>query len=92
MMTDSTITRVHGRRIWDSRGRPTVEVEVHVAGEQPKGVPELLVLRPLVILLETPEHRRDAAEVERALVHPISQLGRGRWRRHHATPSFRSFR
>jgi enolase len=32
MMTDSTITRVHARRIWDSRGRPTVEVEVHVAG------------------------------------------------------------
>ncbi len=32
MMTDSTITRVHGRRIWDSRGRPTVEVEVHTAG------------------------------------------------------------
>jgi enolase len=32
MMTDSTITRVHGRRIWDSRGCPTVEVEVHVAG------------------------------------------------------------
>jgi enolase len=32
MMTDSTITRVHGRRIWDSRGRPTVEVEVHAAG------------------------------------------------------------
>ncbi|MCC6608210.1 MAG: phosphopyruvate hydratase [Burkholderiales bacterium] len=31
-MTDSTITHVHGRRIWDSRGRPTVEVEVHVAG------------------------------------------------------------
>ena len=32
MMTDATITRVHGRRIWDSRGRPTVEVEVHTAG------------------------------------------------------------
>jgi len=32
MMTDSTITRVHGRRIWDSRGRPTVEVEVRTAG------------------------------------------------------------
>ncbi|MCZ7565302.1 MAG: phosphopyruvate hydratase [Burkholderiales bacterium] len=32
MMTDGTITRVHGRRIWDSRGRPTVEVEVHTAG------------------------------------------------------------
>ena len=31
-MTDTTITRVHGRRVWDSRGRPTVEVEVHVAG------------------------------------------------------------
>lgn len=32
MMIDATITRVHGRRIWDSRGRPTVEVEVHTAG------------------------------------------------------------
>ncbi len=32
MMTDATITRVHGRRIWDSRGRPTVEVEIHTAG------------------------------------------------------------
>jgi len=31
-MTDTTITRVHGRRIWDSRGRPTVEVEVQLAG------------------------------------------------------------
>ncbi|HVY06166.1 MAG TPA: phosphopyruvate hydratase [Burkholderiales bacterium] len=31
-MTDTTITKVHGRRVWDSRGRPTVEVEVHVAG------------------------------------------------------------
>jgi enolase len=28
----SKIERVHGRRIWDSRGRPTVEVEVQVAG------------------------------------------------------------
>jgi enolase len=27
-MTDSTIAHVHGRRVWDSRGRPTVEVEV----------------------------------------------------------------
>jgi enolase len=31
-MTDTTITKVHGRHVWDSRGRPTVEVEVHVAG------------------------------------------------------------
>lgn len=31
-MTDTTITKVYGRRVWDSRGRPTVEVEVHVAG------------------------------------------------------------
>jgi enolase len=31
-MTDTTITRVQGRRVWDSRGRPTVEVEVHLAG------------------------------------------------------------
>ncbi|HEY5929170.1 MAG TPA: phosphopyruvate hydratase [Burkholderiales bacterium] len=30
-MTDTTITRVHGRRVWDSRGRPTVEVEVKLA-------------------------------------------------------------
>ncbi|WP_415926926.1 phosphopyruvate hydratase [Methylobacterium sp. 4-46] len=27
-----TITSVHGRRLWDSRGRPTVEVEVTVGG------------------------------------------------------------
>jgi enolase len=30
-MTDSTIAQVRGRRVWDSRGRPTVEVEVHLA-------------------------------------------------------------
>ena len=27
-MTDPTIAGVHGRRIWDSRGRPTIEVDV----------------------------------------------------------------
>jgi enolase len=27
-MTDTTIVFVHGRRVWDSRGRPTVEAEV----------------------------------------------------------------
>ena len=27
-MTDTTIVRLHGRRVWDSRGRPTVEAEV----------------------------------------------------------------
>jgi len=27
-----TIVAVHGRRVWDSRGRPTVETEVHLAG------------------------------------------------------------
>jgi enolase 1/2/3 len=32
MMTDATITGVRGRHIWDSRGRPTLEVEVHTAG------------------------------------------------------------
>ena len=31
-MSSTRITRVHGRRVWDSRGRPTVEVEVHVSG------------------------------------------------------------
>ena len=31
-MTRSAITAVHGRRVWDSRGRPTVEVEVTCAG------------------------------------------------------------
>ena len=30
-MTDSTITKVHARRVWDSRGNPTVEVEVETA-------------------------------------------------------------
>lgn len=31
-MTDSTIAHVRGRRVWDSRGRPTVEVEVTLHG------------------------------------------------------------
>ncbi|MEH0580094.1 phosphopyruvate hydratase [Streptomyces canus] len=31
-MTDSRIARLYGRRVWDSRGRPTVEAEVHLAG------------------------------------------------------------
>ncbi len=31
-MTDATIDRVIGRRVWDSRGRPTVEAEVHLRG------------------------------------------------------------
>ena len=35
-MTDRTILGVHGRRVWDSRGRPTVEVEVTL-GEQAVG-------------------------------------------------------
>ena len=30
-MVDSTIVNVIGRRVWDSRGRPTVEAEVHLA-------------------------------------------------------------
>ncbi|CAL9326352.1 MULTISPECIES: phosphopyruvate hydratase [Streptomyces] len=30
-MTDARITELHGRRVWDSRGRPTVEVEAHLA-------------------------------------------------------------
>ena len=30
-MTDATIANLHGRRVWDSRGRPTVEVEVTLA-------------------------------------------------------------
>ncbi len=31
-MARTGITGVTGRRVWDSRGRPTVEVEVHLAG------------------------------------------------------------
>src|SRR5579864_4703657 len=27
-MTDTRIVRLHGRRVWDSRGRPTLEAEV----------------------------------------------------------------
>lgn len=30
-MTDTTITALLGRRVWDSRGRPTIEAEVHLA-------------------------------------------------------------
>ena len=31
-MTATRITAVRGRRVWDSRGRPTVEAEVTLAG------------------------------------------------------------
>jgi enolase 1/2/3 len=31
-MSDSTIRNVRGRRVWDSRGRPTVEAEITLAG------------------------------------------------------------
>ena len=31
-MSDARIVAVHGRRVWDSRGRPTVEAEVRLAG------------------------------------------------------------
>jgi enolase len=30
-MTDTSITKIIGRRVWDSRGRPTVEAEIHLA-------------------------------------------------------------
>ena len=32
MTTASEIKKVYARRVWDSRGRPTVEVEVHTVG------------------------------------------------------------
>src|SRR5215204_4106324 len=31
-MAQAAIAKVHGRRVWDSRGRPTVEIEVALAG------------------------------------------------------------
>jgi enolase len=31
-MTDTRIVGVHGRRVWDSRGRPTIEAEIMLAG------------------------------------------------------------
>jgi len=31
-MQDTTIIRIAGRRVWDSRGKPTVEAEIHLAG------------------------------------------------------------
>ena len=31
-MTDTAIAFVHGRRVWDSRGRPTVEADVLLEG------------------------------------------------------------
>jgi len=30
-VTDTRVASVHGRRVWDSRGRPTVEVEISLA-------------------------------------------------------------
>ncbi len=38
-MTDSTIKAIHARRVWDSRGRPTVEAEVTLAdGSMGRGI------------------------------------------------------
>src|SRR3954454_5728546 len=31
-MNDTRIAGVHGRRVWDSRGRPTIEAELRLAG------------------------------------------------------------
>lgn len=31
-MSAAMIAKVHGRRVWDSRGRPTVEAEIHLTG------------------------------------------------------------
>src|SRR5436305_13228001 len=31
-MSDTRIAGVHGRRVWDSRGRPTIEAEVRLIG------------------------------------------------------------
>jgi enolase len=31
-MSDTAIAGVHGRRVWDSRGQPTVEAEIRLAG------------------------------------------------------------
>ena len=36
-MNERTIRSIHGRRVWDSRGRPTVEAEV-VLGDGSVGV------------------------------------------------------
>src|SRR5256886_6366123 len=30
-MNDTRIASVHGRRVWDSRGRPTIEAELRLA-------------------------------------------------------------
>jgi len=35
MMPDTKITRIHAREVFDSRGRPTVEVEVTCGGSRP---------------------------------------------------------
>ena len=31
-LMNNRISRVHARSVWDSRGRPTVEAEVHLEG------------------------------------------------------------
>ncbi|HRD96114.1 MAG TPA: phosphopyruvate hydratase, partial [Rubrivivax sp.] len=32
MSAATTIRTLHARRVWDSRGRPTVEAQVHLQG------------------------------------------------------------
>src|SRR5487761_2429992 len=43
-MPDTTISKITGRRVWDSRGRPTVEAEVAPAGAS-RGAREAIDLR-----------------------------------------------
>ena len=66
----STIVALHGRRIWDSRGRPTIEVEVTLAcGNRGRGIAPSGASRGLHEAVELRDRTRMLAglDVQRAL-------------------------
>ena len=73
-MTDTTITKIIGRRVWDSRGRPTVEADVHLIGT-------LLSLKSIIPnkTKETARRvvRKVTDELERKLRNPLTEAVRG---------------
>ena len=52
MDLDTTIAKLHGRQVWDSRGRPTVEVDLRLSdGSLGRGVAPAGASRGLALSL-----------------------------------------
>ncbi len=86
-MSDTSIADVHGRRVWDSRGRPTVEAEVRLAdgavgraiapAGASVGAAEALELRDGGTRLDGLDVQRAIANIKREIAHAIRGLDAG---------------